>query len=310
MAEVPGTFDAGKDARFPASGAAHRRLRARMVLFLCGMLLPGVALAEEAALPVSLAAQEKLALRSQEHRTWVLNLGILAGVTAYGFSTWSWGESGFKTSSEGWFGRGTEHGGADKLGHAYTGAVVAAATGSLYRHWGYESQRAAELSALSSLLLTGAVEIGDGFSQDYGFSWEDQVSNVAGIGLEYLRQRYPALGERVQFRWEYLPSPAVRHRRHTDLTTDYSGSRYLLAFPLRAWAGEDSALRWLELQVGYGTRGFGKEDLAYFDRRTRHPFVGVGIHIPGVIKRLGAARGAQRAFEHIQVPWTALPPPP
>lgn len=207
MAEVPGTFDAGKDARFPASGAAHGRLRARMVLFLCGMLLPGVALAEEAALPVSLAAQEKLALRSQERRTWALNLGILAGVTAYGFSTWSWGESGFKTSSEGWFGRGTEHGGADKLGHAYTGAVVAAATGSLYRHWGYESQRAAELSALSSLLLTGAVEIGDGFSQDYGFSWEDQVSNVAGIGLEYLRQRYPALGERVQFRWEYLPSP-------------------------------------------------------------------------------------------------------
>jgi len=247
---------------------------------------------------------------SRERRTWALNLGIVGGIAAYGLSTWNWGETGFRASSEGWFGRGTRHGGADKLGHAFTGAVATAATASLYRHWGYDPGQAARLGAFSGLLLTSAVELGDGFSPDHGFSWEDQVVNIVGVGLEYLRLRHPALRERVQFRWEYFPSPAVRHGRHADLTTDYSGSRYLLAFPLRAWGADDSALQWFEVLVGYGTRGFGEDDRAFFARGTRHPFVGVGLHLPGILDRLGTPRGVRRSFEHLQVPWTALPPPP
>ncbi len=247
---------------------------------------------------------------SRERKALMLNLGIVAGVSLYGFTMWDWGESGFAFQSEGWFGRDTSSGGADKLGHAFTGAAATAIAASLYRRWGYDDAEAARMGALSGLLLTTAVEIGDGFSPDHGFSWEDQIANMAGVGLEYLRQRYPAVRERVHFRWEYFPSRAVREGRHHDIMTDYAGSRWLLAFPLRGWGADGPVLRWVELQVGYGTRGFSERDRAQFPAAKRHPFVGIGIHVPLVLESLGARPGVSRAFEYIQIPGTALPLPP
>lgn len=74
---------------------------------------------------------------SRERKAFWLNGAIVGGVTAYGFGVWNWGESSFRTESEGWFGRDTASGGADKLGHAYAGAVSTAIAASLYRRWGY-----------------------------------------------------------------------------------------------------------------------------------------------------------------------------
>jgi len=247
---------------------------------------------------------------TRERKAVALNAGIVGAVGLYGFTMWGWGETGFEARSEGWFGRDTRHGGADKLGHAYTGSVATALGAALYRRWGYDEAHAARLGALSGVLLTTAAELGDGFSPKHKFSWEDQVSNLAGVGFEYLRLRHAGLRERLHFRWEYFPSPAVRHGRHEDITTDYSGSRWLLAFPLRAWGLGDSSLKWFELQVGYGTRGFARRDERYFDAARRHPFVGIGIHIPLVLERFGAGAGTRRVFEHIQIPGTALPLPP
>jgi uncharacterized protein YfiM (DUF2279 family) len=247
----------------------------------------------------------------RERKVAALNLGIVGSIITYGAVMWDWGKNpSFETRDEGWFGKNTRHGGADKLGHIYTGAVATAAATEIYRHWGYESRRAATLGAYSGLLLTTAIELGDGFSPDHKFSWEDQVSNMVGAGFEFLRLRHPQLAKKVQFRWEYFPSPAVRHGGHTDITTDYSGSRWLLAFPLRAWGARSSPLQWLEIQAGYGTRGYARRDQRYFDEAKRHPFIGIGIHIPLVLDRLGAGPGTQRVFEYIQIPGTALPLPP
>lgn len=247
---------------------------------------------------------------TRERKAKALNLGIVGGVTAYGFATWDWGESEFRSESEGWFGRDTDSGGADKLGHAYTGAVTTALASSLYRHWGYDEAEAARFGALSGLLLTTSVEVGDGFSPDHGFSWEDQIANMAGVGLEYLRLRNPRWRARVQFRWEYFPSPAMRHGKQNDITTDYSGSRWMLAFPLRAWGVQDSTLGHFDLLVGYGTRGYAKDDREFFDETERHPFIGVGINIPLLLDALSASPRTQRVFEYLQIPGTALPLPP
>jgi hypothetical protein len=205
-----------------------------------------------------------------------VNLGIVAGVSIYGFTQWGWGESAFRFENEEWFGKNTKSGGADKLGHAYTGAVATALTTSLYRHWGHDEKRSVNMGAFAGLLATTMIEVGDGFSEEHGFSWEDQVFNMAGVGLEYLRQRYPELRERVQFRWEYFPSSDFRHGGNTDILTDYEGSRWMLAFPLQAWLNDEPGwLGWFDVLVGYGSRGYSGGD----DRR-RHPFIGIGLSLP------------------------------
>ena len=48
----------------------------------------------------------------------------VAGVTALGLTSWDWGSSkSFNFNPEGWFGKDTGSGGADKLGHAFTHTV-------------------------------------------------------------------------------------------------------------------------------------------------------------------------------------------
>jgi hypothetical protein len=241
---------------------------------------------------------------TREEKTVAFNLGLVAAISAYGFAQWEWGSSSFDTTSEGWFGSGTASGGADKLGHAYTAAAITAMSSSLYRYWGHEDERAADLGAFSGLLATGIIEIGDGFSDEHGFSWEDQAFNLLGVGLEYLRQRHPALRERVQFRWEYFPSSEVRSGRDADIFTDYEGSRWMLAFPLRAWLEQDSWLDWVDVLVGYGTRDFDGGR-----RGSRHPFIGIGLSFPQTKDKL-CLPGPDRLWEYLQIPGTAWPLPP
>lgn len=238
-------------------------------------------------------------------RELAVNLGIVAGVSLYGFTQWGWGESDFRFENEGWLGKNTKSGGADKLGHAYTGAVVTALTTSLYRHWGHDEQRSVNMGAVAGLLATTMIEVGDGFSEEHGFSWEDQVFNLAGVGLEYLRQRYPELRERVQFRWEYFPSSDFRHGGNTDILTDYEGSRWMLAFPLQAWLNDDAGwLGWFDVLVGYGTRGYsGRDD------PKRHPFIGIGLSFPKAKQHFHIG-GPARVLEYLQIPGTAYPLPP
>lgn len=205
--------------------------------------------------PVSAASDPASAAREdgwpREREVAALNLGIVGSIITYGAVMWDGGKNpSFEMRDEDWFGKNTLHGGADKLGPIYTGAVATAAATETYHHCGYDSRRAATLGAYSGLLLTTAIKLGDGFSPDHKFSWEDQVSNMVGVGSDFLRLRHPQQAEKEQFRREYFPSLAVRRGGHTAITTDYSGSRWLLAFPLRAWGARSSPLQWLEIQAG------------------------------------------------------------
>lgn len=227
------------------------------------------------------------------------NLFGAAFVTAYGFAAWDWGTTGFHVEDEGWLEEDTKHGGVDKLGHMWTGAVIGGIAAHRYGLYGYEPRRAALYGAGSSMLFTTVVELGDGISGEHGFSWEDMAFNAAGAGFELARRWYPEFGERVHFRWEWFPSRTFREGETDDPTTDYAGSRYFLAFPLRAWGVDQSPFRWLELQAGFLARGY-DDDAEFYDRE-RAAFLGVGVNVTAVIE---AWRGhsARHVFDYFQLP--------
>lgn len=204
-------------------------------------------------------------------------------VLVWGLANWEYGSQPLHARSEGWFGPETPEGGADKLGHLYTGYVVARGLAALYRGWGLERDMAARQGALSSLLLTSVMELGDGFSP-YGMSGEDMVMNLAGAwaGLELARQE--AWRERVDLRVEYRFNRAA-----ADITTDYEHARYLVALKpagFRAW--RDTPLRWLELQAGYYARGYGTPQA----QRRRAAYAGLGLNLPLVMRQAGLERTA------------------
>lgn len=214
------------------------------------------------------------------YRSRLVGAGV---VMAWGLAQWGYGGQGMHASSEGWFGRDTPEGGADKLGHLYTGYVLARGLAGLYRGWGLDADRACREGALSSLLLTTVMEAGDGFSA-YGVSGEDMIMNLAGAWAGLELARHEAWRERLDLRVEYRFNREAR-----DIATDYEHARFLAALKLGGFAPfRDTPLGWLELQAGYFARGY--DDPLAPDRRSR--YVGLGLDLPRLLRRAGLGRAA------------------
>ena len=243
---------------------------------------------------------------SRRKKVVALNLAVAGGIAVYGAAAWDYGSNGFTTRDEGWFGSDTRYGGADKLGHAWSAYALTSLYSRIYRDWGYPDEDAILGAALSSWTQTTLIEVGDGLSSSQGFSWQDEVMNTAGVGMAYLRHRFPAIRETVDFRVEWFPSPAFRHGDERDVFTDYSGQKYLLAIkPDGLLKTGDPVLKALEFHLGYYTRGFASSDEEYFSNRHRYGYIGIGLNVTYLLEKLTGHRAAG-AFDYYQVPYTYL----
>jgi len=243
----------------------------------------------------------------REKKVIVLNAATVGAITVVGVAGWDYGSHAFRTANEGWFDSDTPYGGADKLGHAFTSYALASVYNRIYKDWGYSEHDAILMGAANSWLTMSLVEIGDGFSMSEGFSWQDEAMNTLGASMAYLRHRVPAVRERVDFRWEWFPSPSVREGERFDVLTDYSGQKFLLAFKLDGWLRTGNPLlKAMEVQVGYYTRGYVSHDELHFDGQHRYGYVGIGLNVTYLLEKHTGHR-AWGIFDYYQMPYTYLP---
>lgn len=242
---------------------------------------------------------------------WLEVAAIFGSITYLGAKEWEWGSSNFKFNDEGWFGMDTGSGGTDKLGHLYSSYVMSEfLTHSMVKK-GYSVESSAEYSAYLSWSLMLYVEVFDGYSSDHGFSYEDLIANTAGIGVSYLRARYPdTVGDTLDLRVEYMPSEGMQGFHPI---TDYSGMKYIAVAKLSGLDSlKNTPLKYFEFQAGYYSRGFKKEDRPYTDYRTADMFIGVGLNLSELIfkpnrKRLGVVgKYADSITQYVQVPGISI----
>lgn len=254
------------------------------------------------AVPAAVAGPARAQEWTKEDKAFYLNLG--AGALALGWGTWSWdwGSGGPRFQDEGWFGRATGEGGADKLGHAWSGYALSHLFANRYEAWGYSQSEAARFGAASSLGIMGLVEVGDAFSDDYGFSYQDMLFNAAGAVAGYVLWDNPDLARKVDFRVEYNPFTAGTHE--SDVFTDYKRLKYILAIKADGFDGiENPLLRNLELHIGYYTRGYETDTVALRarDERRRHLYVGIGLNLTRLLSPHADVGGV---LHYIQPPYT------
>jgi hypothetical protein len=242
-------------------------------------------------------------------------IGITVGV--YGANNW-WedGFSGsFRTIDEGWFGQNTYAGGADKAGHAYFTYTGARLLTRGFEALGNDPGRALRLGVWTSLGVMTGVEVVDGISRKFRFSAEDAVANAAGGVFAVLEEKYPRLDALMDFRLFYRRSDDARRVGDADPLADYSGQTFLLAFKADGVPQfrEVPVARYLELQVGYNTRGYEPNDGVKIDPHRRIHY-GVGINLSRLLSDTvfrGGLKGgkiqgtADTVLEFLQVPGTA-----
>ena len=234
----------------------------------------------------------------QEQRQDILNVNLtgIGIVTVWGIANWDYFTQSPQAGSEDWFQNDTDSGGADKIGHMFTGYVTAHGLSNLYESWCMNREDAALYGALSSLAILGYMEVGDSFSQ-YGFSREDFISNGIGSLLGYYLYTNPELANKLDFRWEY-----GLHPNHNDFVTDYENSKYLFALKLNGFEYfRNNFMKHIELQVGYYSRGFDDPSAS----RERNLFFGIGLNLTDLFRRNSYKKTAT-VLRYIQIPGTNI----
>ncbi len=228
-------------------------------------------------------------------------------VAAYG--SYNWWDSGFgggfDTTNEGWFGAGTDFGGADKLGHLYSNYAGVRLLTPLFEMAGNSREESVSLALWSTLGIYTALEVVDGYSRAWKSSPQDAIANAAGAALGYALETDPELDAIFDFRLDYRRSP---NSADFDPFGDYSAQKYLLVVKADGFAGlrENGFLRYVEVAFGYGTRGYGGVGTHH-----RDTYVGLSLNLArlladsvydGRMHSTSLQRGADRLFELVQFP--------
>lgn len=278
-------------------------------LLLLGCLAVGCVSTTKDGLPLPSPVEEEPAEHtgwSKEGKLIAVNAALGSAVIVYGLHYWGYGGASFQWSDERWFQKNTENAGSDKLGHAYTGYLGTMGLAALYESFGYERSEADLYGALSSMGTMTLIEVADGTSH-YGFSWQDLVADGMGVAYGYWRRRVPEIGRYVDYRVEYFPSATATGGHHSDFATDYSAYKYVVALKLDAFEQlRSTPLSWFELQAGYYTKGYGAGDADFFNDKSRHFYLAVGLNMSRIFSKLGLRKIGQ-FFEYYQAPYTYVP---
>lgn len=241
---------------------------------------------------------------------WIMG-AYAAGMAYYGYNAWWKENSGdFRVVREGWFGHNTYRGGADKFGHMYTTYVSTRLLAQALEAVGNPVSEAQWKAAALTGATTFAVEVLDGYTREIGFSFEDLVLDAAGIGLGLFMERHPWWDGRFDFRVHYWPSHDARRLNERDPVDDYSGQTYLFVAKLNGFdrTRNNRVLRYVELSLGYGARGYKPTDGT--QEQTRRIFAGISLNLSQLLNdtifQLGRYKTAKTisggVLEYIQVP--------
>jgi hypothetical protein len=234
----------------------------------------------------------------------------------FGIEAWDWGENhDWKWGRERWFQGDTDSGGADKIGHCYAHYVVTRIGYSLFSYTEQTQTRALIYGGLSGFLVGFIVELGDAFTGEYGFSYEDLISDVVGVGIGIVLDMYPALDHFIGFTGHYWPSRGFREDRNKSILNfagDYSGWKYIFNLKLEGlfYLGLHLPvfLRYVQFDFGYYTRNYTSYDnlINRYDA-SRHWFIGISINMREVARETfyfnkKASWLAEQPFKYYHVP--------
>lgn len=161
----------------------------------------------------------------------------------------------------------------DKLGHSFS-AYQLGKFGAQTLNWSGVSKKNQLLyGATIGFSFLTAVEVLDGFSEEWGFSWGDFAANAAGAGL-YIGQELLWDEQRIQLKYSFSQSPYANQNPEKlgkglleEMIKDYNGQTYWLSANIQSFFKDTKLPKWLNVAVGYGVDGlmYGNASLQNLD---------------------------------------------
>ena len=200
----------------------------------------------------------------------------------------------------------------DKAGHVFSAYTLGSWGHAMLSRCGTDQRLAVWAGGSLGLVFLSGVELLDGTSAAWGFSWWDMAANVGGAGLfmgqqawwkeqrlqmklsahltTYAEQRPDLLGERIPER----------------LLKDYNGQTIWLSGNIRSFAPKSGIPKWLNLAVGMGAESMTTASPEPGDGRYRQIYVSPDIDLTRISTRSPLVRTLLFVLNGIKIPAPAV----
>lgn len=152
--------------------------------------------------------------------------------------------------------------GADKLGHAVMPMIGVDIYRQAFEWTGMRRRPALWTAGSLAWLYMTYIEVRDGFSAEWGFSWGDMAANTLGVGWRVAEEYAPAL-RHVRWKVSYWPSSVYRAGGYGSIVDDYESTFHWMSFDpevLLPAAWREPWPDWLNIAVGHSVEGIGAYD--------------------------------------------------
>jgi hypothetical protein len=171
--------------------------------------------------------------------------------------------------------------GVDKVGHGFTSYYIGTIGYHSLKWSGVSDKKAIWYGGTWGFACLTMVEVLDGFSSEYGFSWADMGANALGTGL-FIGQQLAWGEQRILPKFSFHTTEFAKYRPEVlgstfgeQLLKDYNGQTYWLSFNIKSFMkNKDRRFPgWLSVSAGYGGTGMigGKGNPAVDDEGNPYP---------------------------------------
>ena len=204
----------------------------------------------------------------------------------------------------------------DKLGHVFSSYQLGSIGASTLNWAGVNKKEQLLYGSSLGLGFLTAVEVMDGFSEEWGFSWTDMAANVAGTGL-YVGQELLWKEQRLLLKYSFHSTRFAQQRPDIlgngfteEFLKDYNGQTYWLSANINSFLKTDGIPNWLNLAFGYGADGMltgeANDPLYLNQNRTRQYYLSLDIDLSRIKTNSHFLKTVFDVFNVIKIPFPTL----
>ncbi|MDU8887327.1 DUF2279 domain-containing protein [Yeosuana sp. MJ-SS3] len=149
----------------------------------------------------------------------------------------------------------------DKFGHVFTSYQLGRFGANILNWSGVDKKEQLIYGGTLGFVFLTTIEVLDGFSEEWGFSWGDIAANAVGTGL-YISQELLWEEQRIALKYSFhqtkyasMNPEKLGDSFSEQVLKDYNGQTYWLSANIHSFFKEAKLPKWLNVAVGYGAEG-------------------------------------------------------